>query len=130
MTLDVVSTAFRAVCGHFDACFLDFLDAFLTAAPLLGPKRVTFFSGQETYGAQPPIEILRQMIDQRAYPESGGWYDRKDVTHPFRSIIDVLLFAAMGPPGGGRTFITPRRAVALESRDLAKAFQLGRKYMP
>ena len=24
----------------------------------------------------------------------------QDVTHPFRSIIDVLLFAAMGPPGG------------------------------
>ncbi|CAK9071077.1 unnamed protein product [Durusdinium trenchii] len=63
---------------------------------------------KETYGAQPPIEILRQMIDARAYPESGGWFDRKDVTHPFRSIIDVLLFAAMGPPGGGRTFITPR----------------------
>ena len=33
---------------------------------------------QETYGAQPPIEILRQMIDARAYPESGGWYDQKE----------------------------------------------------
>eukprot|EP00931_Biecheleriopsis_adriatica_P059471 TRINITY_DN3558_c0_g2_i1.p1 TRINITY_DN3558_c0_g2~~TRINITY_DN3558_c0_g2_i1.p1 ORF type:complete len:4446 (+),score=1220.06 TRINITY_DN3558_c0_g2_i1:273-13340(+) len=63
---------------------------------------------KETYGAQPPIEILRQMIDSKAYPETGGWYERKDVTHPFRSIIDVLFFAAMGPPGGGRTFITPR----------------------
>jgi len=63
---------------------------------------------KETYGAQPPIEILRQMIDAKAYPESGGWYERKDSSHPFRSIMDVLLFAAMGPPGGGRTFITPR----------------------
>jgi len=63
---------------------------------------------KETYGAQPPIEILRQMIDANAYAPTGGWYDRKDLTHPFRGIIDVLLFAAMGPPGGGRTFITAR----------------------
>lgn len=63
---------------------------------------------KETYGAQPPIEILRQMIDANAYPQTGGWYDRKDSTHPFRSLIDVLLFAAMGPPGGGRSFIAPR----------------------
>jgi len=63
---------------------------------------------KETYGAQPPIEILRQMIDANAYRPSGGWYERKDVTHPFRGIMDVVLFAAMGPPGGGRTFITPR----------------------
>ena len=35
-------------------------------------------------------------------------YDRKDSTHPFRSIVDCMLVAAMGPPGGGRTFVTPR----------------------
>ena len=35
-------------------------------------------------------------------------YERKDATHPFRAIIDLNLFAAMGPPGGGRSFITPR----------------------
>lgn len=63
---------------------------------------------KETYGAQPPIEILRQCVDPIAYPPYGGWYDCKDSTHPFRSIIDVLLFSAMGPPGGGRTFISPR----------------------
>jgi dynein heavy chain len=63
---------------------------------------------KETYGAQPPIEILRMMVDKRAYPQYGGWYDRKDVTHPFRQLIDCLLFACMGDPGGGKTFITPR----------------------
>eukprot|EP00971_Amphidinium_carterae_P346717 6488349-Amphidinium_carterae.1 len=63
---------------------------------------------KEQFGAQPPIEILRQMIDSVAYPAHGGWYDRKDPTHPFRHLTDVMLFAAMGPPGGGRTFITPR----------------------
>jgi dynein heavy chain len=63
---------------------------------------------KEKYGAQPPIEILRQMIDGEAYNPSGGWFDRKDSVHPFKSIIDLKLFAAMGTPGGGRTFITPR----------------------
>jgi dynein heavy chain len=57
---------------------------------------------KESYGAQPPVEILRQFID------NGGWYDRKDNKHPFRHIIDTQLIAAMGPPGGGKTFITPR----------------------
>jgi dynein heavy chain len=55
---------------------------------------------KETYGAQPPVEILRQLID------SGGWYERKDMT--FKKLIETRFVSAMGPPGGGRTFITPR----------------------
>jgi dynein heavy chain len=55
---------------------------------------------KEVYGAQPPIELLRQWTDY------GGWYDRKERT--FRRIVDTVLLAAMGPPGGGRNHITAR----------------------
>lgn len=57
---------------------------------------------KEKYGAQPPIELLRQYLDQ------GGWYEHKDKEKPFRNIIDTILISAMGPPGGGRSFVTPR----------------------
>lgn len=75
--------------------------------PKFGMKCIVFIDDlnmpkKENYGAQPPIEILRQFQDQ------GGWYDRKDNKHPFRNILDTQLVCAMGTPGGGRSFITPR----------------------
>lgn len=42
------------------------------------------------------------MLDQ------GGWYDLKDSKHPFRTFVDTMLICAMGPPGGGKSIITPR----------------------
>ena len=54
----------------------------------------------EEYGAQPPIELLRQFLDLK------GFYDRDKLF--WKDITDVLLFAGAAPPGGGRATITPR----------------------
>ncbi|CAB3230574.1 unnamed protein product [Arctia plantaginis] len=54
----------------------------------------------ETYGAQPPIEVLRQGIDL------GLWYDRK--TNVAMHLIDVQFMCAMGKPMPGAKLITPR----------------------
>ncbi|DBA76763.1 TPA: hypothetical protein ACH3X2_008790 [Trebouxia sp. C0005] len=72
--------------------------------PPVGKRAVVFVDdlnmpSKETYGAQPPIELLRQFMDM------GGWYGRDN---SFRAMTDVQFVAAMGTPGGGRTFITDR----------------------
>jgi dynein heavy chain len=55
---------------------------------------------KEEFGAQPPIELLRQFMDH------GGWYNRRD--QHFMKIENIILLTALGPPGGGRNHITPR----------------------
>jgi dynein heavy chain len=54
----------------------------------------------DTYGSQPPIELLRQ------YQDFGGVYDREKLT--WKEIQDVTLTAACAPPGGGRNNVSPR----------------------
>ncbi|KAL0216159.1 hypothetical protein P9112_008343 [Eukaryota sp. TZLM1-RC] len=55
---------------------------------------------KEVYGAQPPIELLRQILDY------SGFYDRSKGN--WLSIQSMSMIAACAPPGGGRSDVTPR----------------------
>ena len=79
--------------------------AYTMWGPMLGKQFCIFVDDfnmpkRETYGAQPPIELMRQMVDM------GGWYDRK--IFRMKQVVDVTLIGAMGPPGGGRQIMTNR----------------------
>jgi dynein heavy chain len=54
----------------------------------------------EEYGAQPPIELLRQLLDQ------GGFYDREQFF--WKVIQKFVIISAAAPPSGGRSELTPR----------------------
>lgn len=73
--------------------------------PIGGKKLVTFIDDmnmptKDTFGSQPPLELLRQWVDYSC------WYDRKKQT--LKYFIDMQIVAAMGPPGGGRSVISSR----------------------
>jgi dynein heavy chain len=52
------------------------------------------------YGISPPIEFLRQWADY------GFWYDRQKQFK--KTVLDMQVVAAMGPPGGARSEISAR----------------------
>ncbi|XP_076676367.1 dynein heavy chain at 16F [Andrena cerasifolii] len=54
----------------------------------------------DTYGSQPPIELLRQILDY------NGMYDLEKLF--WKDVEDVVFAVACAPPGGGRNPLTPR----------------------
>ncbi|XP_006863561.1 PREDICTED: dynein heavy chain 2, axonemal [Chrysochloris asiatica] len=73
--------------------------------PFGGKSMITFMDdlnmpAKDMFGSQPPLELIRFWIDY------GFWYDRSKQIMKY--IRDMFLMAAMGPPGGGRTVISPR----------------------
>ena len=71
-----------------------------------GGKRLVYFIDdlsmpmKEVYGAQPPLEILRQWM---VY---GFWYELKKQSPKY--VVNTQLVTAMGHPGGGRQVISTR----------------------
>ncbi|XP_055836500.1 dynein axonemal heavy chain 2 isoform X2 [Episyrphus balteatus] len=73
--------------------------------PIGGKKMILFMDdfnmpAKDTYGSQPPLELIRQWIDYKF------WFDRKTQQRIY--VQNTTLIAAMGPPGGGRQEISPR----------------------
>ncbi|CAG9460199.1 unnamed protein product [Pedinophyceae sp. YPF-701] len=72
--------------------------------PPIGKRAVVFVDDlsmprPEEFGAQPPIELLRNVLDHK------GWYGQD---HSFWSIADCVIVGAMVPPGGARHRMTGR----------------------
>lgn len=55
---------------------------------------------KDTFGSQPPLELMRQWIDYEF------WYNRLKIEKNF--IQDLQFLSAMGKPGGGRAEISNR----------------------
>jgi dynein heavy chain len=75
--------------------------------PPTGKKFVIFIDDlnmpkKEQFGAQPPIELIRQWLDHQ------GWYNRNEKEKPFMIIQDIIFCSSMGPPGSGREPLTQR----------------------
>jgi dynein heavy chain len=72
---------------------------------------------RDLFGSQPPVELLRQVLDTSLhfrpggaanppFAGGGGFYTRKKYT--WNSVENLVIIAACAPPGGGRNHMTPR----------------------
>ncbi|KAM7351793.1 dynein heavy chain 2, axonemal kl-2 isoform 2-T2 [Cochliomyia hominivorax] len=73
--------------------------------PIGGKKMICFMDdfnmpAKDVYGSQPPLELIRQWIDYKY------WFNRRNQQKIY--VLNTLLMAAMGPPGGGRQVISSR----------------------
>jgi hypothetical protein len=77
-----------------------------TYGPPMGKRLLMFVDDMnmprvDTYGTQQPIALLKMFVERK------GFYDRgKELS--WKSIKDVQVVAAMGPPGGARNAVDPR----------------------
>ena len=60
----------------------------------------------EEYGAQPPVQMLRQMLCASASDPQGGVYDRK--RRYWKAVQGCVALLAAAHPGGARSPITAR----------------------
>ena len=68
--------------------------------PMPGKKLLFLYDNMnsykpEEYGAQPPLELIRQFHDY------GGWYNLKSPAMEFMNIVETYIYGMMGQPGGG-----------------------------
>ncbi|VVC42221.1 Dynein heavy chain, coiled coil stalk,P-loop containing nucleoside triphosphate hydrolase,Dynein heavy [Cinara cedri] len=73
--------------------------------PSVGKKCLLFIDDlsmplPEKYGAQPPLELLRQWIDH------NHWYDLQMMSRI--DMLDMLFIGVLQPPGGGSNNVTTR----------------------
>ncbi|KAI3384925.1 hypothetical protein SNEBB_000114 [Seison nebaliae] len=75
----------------------------------------------DTYGSQPPIELLRQIQD------FGGFYDREKLF--WKDVKGATLCAACAPPGGGRNKVTARFLRHFSIFNLAQPAEFSLKHI-
>ena len=83
--LEKVGTAFGSPGGQTTLIFVDDIN----------------MPSVEKYGAQPPIELLRQIISEK------GFYTRPPDKFEWKHLVDYVLVCAAAPPSGGRSALTP-----------------------